>query len=484
MARRERPMNLRQVAQLAVARMGMPIPMAKLVTIQAIGQALAKVETSQAFAQALADWASTRELESECLEALCPLLVASPSQEVVALIRKAINRPSLASDALLSIATGAPSLLSSWSGCHSGPAPRFEDVHDELTSLRAGIFIPPIFNNQFQKLQAHTGYPFLTQWAFEYRQLRSRFGRNGDGVLDYFRGSDRQTGGQFIARKGHLARSAFLRTLAFAVDHWEMPMEMASSVAEMAYPAEPIFLRFPPHPAPAWAAGIHSREAAEAHDAPALAKTLIEAIEAETHGRLMHCSLAVVDEPKIRVDFEVISISQAAPNLDANDVFRFYQYLVGEMSPARDELRAFMLSDMDFNGDFGIGFSPLMLPLVSHHVGYLQADLLGRVPYVPIASKGIPNLELVPTGNQAVFRSNGRDVGSWAWWCWNWQPTHPRDQPPLIASSVTLAPDAAIALVNRLGDKIEQVWRITMWTRDSDYGEWTESETVGRCKVI
>lgn len=473
-------MNLRQVADLAVARMGMPVPMAKLVTMQAIGEALARAETSLAFAQSLADWASTRELESECLEALCPLLVASPSQEVVALIRKAINRPSLASDALLSIATGSPSLLASWSGCHSGPAQRFDDVRDELTELRAGTFIPPIFTNQLQKLQTHTGHPFLKQWAFEYRKLRSHFGRNGDGFVDYFRGSDRQTGGQFVARKGHLARSAFLRTLAFAADHWEMPMELASSVAEVAYPAEAIFLRFPPNPAPAWAAGVHSREAAEAQDAPTLAKTLIEAIEAETHGRLMHCSLAVVDEPKVRVDFEVFSIAQAVPDLDTKDVFRFYEYLVGKVCPARDALRAFLLSDMDFNGDLGIGFAPLMLPLVSHRVGYLQADLLGRVPYVPVSSPGLPNLELVPTADQAVFRSNGRDVGSWAWWCWNWQPTHPRDQPPLVASSVTLTPDSALALVNHLGDKIEQVWRITKWTRDRDYGEWTESEIVGR----
>jgi hypothetical protein len=101
-------MNLRQAADLAVARMGMPIPMAKLVATQAVSQALASEETAQAFAESLADWASSRELESQCLEALCPLLVAAPTQEVVALIRKAIGRPSIASDALLSKAAGSP----------------------------------------------------------------------------------------------------------------------------------------------------------------------------------------------------------------------------------------------------------------------------------------------------------------------------------------------------------------------------------------
>ena len=476
-------MNLRQIADLAVARMGMPIPMAKLVTMQAIAQELANVETRQVFAEALADWASTRELESQCLEALCPLLVASPTQEVVALIRKAVSRPSIASDSLLSIATGSPSLIASWTGSHSGPAPRHDDLREELTRLRAGTFVPPIFGNQFERLQARTGLPFLSQWGFEYRQLLSRFGRNGDGYIDYFRGSDRETSGHFVARQGHLARSAFLRTLAFAVDHWDMPMEAATSYAEVTYPAEAIFLRFPPQPAPAWASKVQSRDAAEAQNAPAVAKTLIEAIEVEVSGRLIHCSFAVVDEPKVRVDFEAFAVSQVREDLDADVVFRFYQYLLGEVSPDRDALRAFVSPDLGFSGDMGLGFAPLVLPLLGHRIGYLQADLLGRVPYVPVSSPGLPNLELVPADDRATFRSDGRDVGSWAWWCWHWQPTHVREQPPSIACCATLTHDASQALVNHLGGGIEHVWRITKWTRDSDYGKWTESKTTGCCKA-
>lgn len=476
-------MNLRQVADLAVARLGMPIPMAKLVTMHAIAQELANVERQQVFAESLAEWASTRELESQCLEALCPLLVASPTQDVVALIRKAVSRPSVASDALLSIATSSPRLIASWTGCHSGPAPRYDDLREELAQLRAGTFVPPIFGNLFERLQTRTGLPFLSQWAFEYRQLLSKFGRKGDGYIDHFRGSDRETGGQFVARQGHLARSAFLRTLAFAVDHWDMPMEAASTHSEVAYPAEAIFLRFPPQPAPTWASKVQSRDAAEAQDATVFAKTLIEAIETEVCGRLIHCSLSVVDEPKVRVDLEVFSVGQAREDLDADDVFRFHQHLLGQVSPDRDALRAFVSPDLGFNGDMGLGFAPLLLPLLGHRIGYLQADLLGRVPYVPASSPGLPNLELVPTDGHAMFRSNGRDVGSWAWWCRHWQPTHPREQPPSISCCASLAHESAQALVNHLGGGMEHVWRITTWTRDRDYGKWTERKATGQCKA-
>lgn len=47
-------MNLRQIADLAVARLGLPIPMAKLATIYAIAQALDSDDTAMAFAEALA----------------------------------------------------------------------------------------------------------------------------------------------------------------------------------------------------------------------------------------------------------------------------------------------------------------------------------------------------------------------------------------------------------------------------------------------
>lgn len=473
-------MKLRQVADLAVARLGLPIPMAKFATIQAVARALDSDNTALTFAEALADWAVTRDLESECLEALCPLLVAAPRREAIALIRGAIGRPSIASDGLLSLVTGSPTLVAAWIGCHSGPATQFSMLDEEESQLRAGTFIPPFFTHQLERLESQARRPFIRQWAFEYSVLTRRYGLNGDGHLDYFLGSDRKNGGQFVARQSHLARSAFLRTLACAVEHWGMPVAVASRFAETAYPAEPIFLRIPPQNAPEWARIVQRRAATEAADAPTFAKTLIETIEAELNGRLMHCSLAVVDEPRCHVEFEVFAMAGASNGLDAMQVLRFYDHLLGKITPKRDSLRAFMSSDLDSEVREALGFLPLLLPLVGYGVGYLQADLVGRVPYVPTASIGLPNLELVPMPDGAVFRSDGCNVGSWAWWHWNWKPTHPRHQPSPTACCASLAHSAARQLIEHFGGGMEQVWRISTWTRESDYGEWTETKRTGR----
>lgn len=473
-------MNLRQVANLAVTRLGLPIPMAKLATMQAIARALDSDDTALAFAEALADWISTRELESQCLEAICPFLVVAPRPEAIALIRKNIGRPSIASDGLLSLVTGSPSLVASWTGCHSGPATRFSMLDEEEVQLRSGTFIPPFFTHQLERLESQTGRPFIRQWAFEYKVLGDRYGWSGDGHLDYFLSSDRENVGQFVAHRSHLARSAFLRTLACAVEHWGMPAALASRFAEATFPAEPIFLRIPPQNIPEWAQMVQCRAATEAEDAPAFAKTLIEKIEVELNGRLMHCSLAVVDEPRCHVEFEVYAIAEARDDLDAVQVIRFYEYLLGKITPDRDSLRAFVSPDLGREGLEALGFTPLLLPLIGYGVGYLQSDLVGRVPYVPTSSKGLPNVELVPMPDGAVFRSSGRDIGSWSWWRWNWKPSHPRHQPSPTACCASLAKDATQQLIEHLGGDVEHVWRITTWTRETDYGNWTGTKKTGR----
>lgn len=473
-------MNLRQVADLAVARLSLPIPMGKLATIHAVAQAIDCDDTAVAFAEALAAWVATRELESQCLEAICSLLAVAPRPEVIALVRRAIGRPSIASDALLALVTGSPAVVPTWTGCHSGPATSFSVLDEEDAELRAGTFIPQMFTNQFEEFESQSGFPFMRQWAYEYKVLTDRYGRNGDGYLDYFRGSDRERVGQFVAHRSHLARSAFLRTLAFAVEHWDMPTLIASGCAETAYPIEPIFMRFPPQSAPEWAGIIQSNAAADVADVPTFARTLIENLEAKLDGKLLHCSLSVVKEPRCQVEFEAFAIAGAIDSLDAEKVVNFHRYLLGKVTAEREAFEGFVCPDLGVGLSENLGFIPLLVPLIGYGVGYLQSDLVGRVPYVPVSSASLPYLKLVPVCNGAVFRASGRDVGSWNWWLWNWKPTHLRDQPAPIACCASLSHDAVEQLVRDFDGGVEHIWCTTTWTRESDYGEWTEVKSHGR----
>lgn len=124
-----------------MSRLGLPVPMAKLTAIHAIARALDDDATAAPFVDALVEWVSSRDLESECLEAICPLVVATRGRDIADRVRHSIARPSVASDLLLSVSTGNPILVSAWSGCHSHPVPKLLAVHEEERELRSGTFI-------------------------------------------------------------------------------------------------------------------------------------------------------------------------------------------------------------------------------------------------------------------------------------------------------------------------------------------------------
>lgn len=472
-------MTPRQVADVAVARLALPVPMAKLVTIQAIGAALEHKATANSFADALAEWIGTCELESQCLEALCPLLVATPNPAVIARIRRAVARPSLASDLLLSLATGHPGVVPSWTGCHSGSAPHLLTLTQEEQALRADTLIPPVFIHQLEALENRSCRPFLRQWAFEFSVLSNRYNGVRDGHLGYFLASEPSNVGHFVAGKGHLARSAYLRVLAFAVEYWDMPEEVALQYAATACPAEPIFLRLAPQPPPPWAYFVHSRTAADTADAQALAHLVIQRTEKELQRRIMHFSLAVVDGPLCHAELEVFAVVRTHDDFNAQQAIDFHDHMLGNATLARDGLRAFVSPDMGSEGTESLRFVPVVLPLLGGSVGYLQTDFLGRVPYVPVSTKNVPTLELVPVAGRAVLRSEEREVGTWSWWLWNWKPSHPQGWSAPIACCASLQADAARKIADDLGGCIEQVWRVTVWYRGQPYGEWHLTKHVG-----
>ncbi|HGW5377059.1 TPA: hypothetical protein ACNIJL_006124 [Pseudomonas aeruginosa] len=476
-------MTPKQVADLGVARLALPVPMAKLAAIQAIARALDNAATAENFADALVKWIGTRELESQCLEAICPLLLSTTTPSLIARIRSAISRPSLASDLLLSMATGNPVIVPSWSGCHSGPAPALLDLEQEENELSEGRIIPRVFAGNLEDLEDRSGHLFLRQWAFEYSVLKGRAKGKKDGYLEYFLGSERKNVCPLLPHSGHLARSAYLRTLACAVDHWGMPTDMAVEFAACACPAEPIFLKLAPQAPPDWAQQVHAHTSAKPFDPQMLATTVIQQIEGSQQRCIMHCSLVVVDEARFHAELEVFAVVPTKPDMDAQTCLGFYSHLLGTATPSRDGLRAFVSPKVSNKGTAPLGFVPLVLPLIGSSLGYLQFDLLGRVPYMPVSTKNVPRLELIAEPSSTILRDGNRAVGKWNWWLWNWKPSHPANWPPPIACCTNLDLEVAQQLAKDLGGQLEHVWKLTTWQRDQDYGEWHAMEHFGRRQV-
>jgi len=408
---------------------------------------------------------------------LSVLLIARAQPEFLNRARGAIGCPSIASDFLLSLASGVPPIVSAWSGCHSGKAPHHVDVRKSEELLARGTFIPPIFQHALERLEGMSGIPLSRQWAFEFDVLRDRVKNLADGHLSYFLGRERSNGGQFVAAQGHLARSAYLRTLACAVERWGMPQPLAVEYACKALPADPLFLKLLPGRAPRWAQDLHQSFDDESKQPESAVRDCLRAIEAEGQSRVLHLCATVSDTARRHVELTVFGLTSSVGVADTSLGLDVHRWMLGKFSPMRDGLRAFISPSWQAKND--LDFTPTVLPLVGSNVGYLQSDYIGCLPYIPFSTLSMPRMELVPAAGRVPLMSQDIQVGEFNSWYWNWQPSHPNGWASPIACCSMLTAEAAKTLESDLGASIHFVWEVATWTRDTDYGEWARSEQSG-----
>jgi hypothetical protein len=471
------------MADIGVARLGLPIPMAKLLTIHKIATALNHSISRDSTWAALLRWVKTRELESDVLEAIYPLLLCSPNVTMANQMRQAIQRPSILSDHLLALATGNPVLIHSWQKCHSGHAPTYEHMSALEAELASGRVVPQIFGTRFRAMERATGYRFMHHWAYEFSILNSRSANLDDGHLDYFTRHERENEGILFARRGHLARSAYLRTVAFAADQWSMPLEVAVDTAAYAFPVDPIFTPLSPGEPPAYALRLHgfSREAASS--ALSLAQSVVDMLSEDGASALMHFNGCVVHQHNFIADLEIFSLISSGTLPAAQDIMDMYEGMLGKVEFERDNLRAFLLPTLRTEdalpAEDEIELYPTVGPIIARHVGYLQSDLLQRLPYLPFAYSEDAEIEALPTAGGTTITNRGQAVGSMRYWLWKWNPTHPKNSPPGVASCTTLSNRGCRELLGERSDSLTHAWRLTVRSREKDYGNWEVREQLG-----
>src|SRR2546428_9930104 len=213
------------LARIGLSRLRLPIPTAKLLVVHHAAELLQSREGRDELWEALLNWISSLEFESEVAEALAIALLAKSAAVVSAhRLRHAIVKPSLLSDLLVNQISGNPALINTWINAHSGEVPPLFGGKKIIEELTAGHLVPPILSNRLKQLEESSGRPFVRQWAFEFQRLHDTYGEQGHGHWEYFSDSERRRNtGQFITRRGHVARSAYLRALALAVDTWRLP---------------------------------------------------------------------------------------------------------------------------------------------------------------------------------------------------------------------------------------------------------------------
>ena len=203
----------------------------------------------------LMEWIGQQGLESTAILGILvfcrladqyPLLLPEPAE-----LDRSIRKPSLLSFDLLRHIYGTAAIKPDWDTCHSDAAPPEFVAVDFFDKYRTN-FLPPAYSSNMEYLQSRTRLPMFRQWAFEWTQLITSEGfQPSERVFDF---GMRPHGPKMVVdfSVSEAYRSAYLRSLAWAVTRGKLSENDAHFLALDACPIDLGLWRIQPGHTPPW----------------------------------------------------------------------------------------------------------------------------------------------------------------------------------------------------------------------------------------
>lgn len=463
---------------MLLRRLKWPVPMARWRTAREIRGLLESTDTRASATISLLAYLASCEYESEVCEILNIFFLtpqnARPSHSVIA---SQIRRPSILADCLLERTFGAGCAVGGWPNTCSPPAPPGFEASTYFQEHKTA-HVPPIYFNHLTRLEANSGFPFVEQWAYEWKNIcesqSTRYTRYPYYFDDF---SEHRAGiqGQYWQRIREAYLSAYLKTLAFAVCQWGLPQRVAESYcAEMIYGVGGLF-EWDPCSRPSWLADFPERAFAEEEDLGEIARCLIAAAKIDGQ-RLVSLSAPVA--PSV--------ISHATLELSAHLVTPDYQLPVDEIPYDRVRILpsvAFELNgslsmrpieDVATSGGSGTELG-VCVELVPMPFGAWQGDVLSAGVKVP--APHIVGATRVRCTRAAIELVGPLDEVLAKTQTWNdhWSPSYPRGGNTRCGIA-TLLDEAALSTATlRLRRNLAWCVTLTTWKRETDFGDYVES---------
>jgi hypothetical protein len=204
---------------------------------------------------AVIEWLGQQNLESAAILGILVFCRLADRQQSKLpehnIINQKIKKPSLLSFELMRFLYSNHASKPEWMQCHSGePNSNFEPP--EFFVKFKDNFLPPIYGRRIQEVQERTLLPMFRQWAFEWAQLVSNLKCEPSAqVLDF---GGRPPGMRILVDfpLSEVYRSAYLRSLAWAVNKGKLSEEAAFYLACEACPIDLGLWRVQPRTKPPW----------------------------------------------------------------------------------------------------------------------------------------------------------------------------------------------------------------------------------------
>ncbi len=421
------------------------------------------------------DWLETRQFEMEVAAGLTVLMCAKAVDRPAAeSVKRSIKAPSILADLLFRFIYEQS--LGDWFKGHSGEVP-FGYRPDEYFEESKGKVVPLILWKRLEELEEDTGLPFRNQWAFEWRKLMDATGSSYSSYPYHFLNDVKGRegiGGQFSQVQCNVYRSAFLRTLACAVQRWKMPEDFAARLASLCLPLSRGLHTLRPISRPRWLADLPEKCCESNGSFGKFARRLIKE-KSGTKG-MRPVSLRAPISNAI-TEFGELSIEC----FYATDDFMPEQDLTDEGS----QLLFWPISDfLSFVGPLPeadpeeyrvIGRTgsciPVCLDIWPSSFGFWQNDYISLGFAFPAPYSFDRGLSVDIERGGIGFKSNRQRAGYWKTWNDNWHPVHAGGGHTRCGSVTEMTTTAIEATMKKFGMSLTWKATLRLWKRASEYGK-------------
>jgi hypothetical protein len=423
--------------------------------------------------QVFLDWLQSRQFETEILAGMAVLMCAKPADLPAAdSVKDNIKKPSILGDLLYQRIYGK--ILGGWQVNHSGPAPSDFEADDYFEEHK-GQVIPLILSSDFQRLQDKQGLPFQEQWAFEWQTLmgstNSPYSSFPYHFIDSAKGRE-GIAGQFSQSQCNVYRSAYLRTLAFAVDQWHMPRNLAVIVAARCLPLSKGINMLRPVARPAWLKDIPEQcckpGASLEHLARRLIKKSLGSSGMQPASLRVPISNAVAEFGELSIEGVYVT-KDFEPKPDfVDDHTRMLLWPITDLISFEGDLPEQDIEEYRIEGKTG-SCVPICLNVWPTDFGFWQNDYI-HLGFAFPAPYNFPSPVSVESAKGWVgFSAAGKRIGYWKTWHDNWSPIHAKDGHTRCGGLTELKSSLLDATVARLGMDTGWHVKLSLWQRPGEY---------------
>jgi hypothetical protein len=462
-----------QVMRVLIDRLNWPIRLVRWQAAKEFAALLSSPERALA-TRVLIDWLQSRQLEAEVLAGIAVLMCTTPgdlpSSEAV---KRSIKKPSILADLLFQRIYGER--LGGWLNQHSGPAPvgyQAEKYFEE----HKGQVIPLILSSDFQRLEDEHGLPFQSQWAFEWRKVmdatNSPYSSFPYHFMNKVKGRE-GVGGQFSQSQCSVYRSAFLRTLAIAVQQWDMPRDLAVVIAARCLPLSKGLHALRPAARPIWLKDVPEKCCKPGAPLERLSRRLLKANIGSSGMRPISLripiSSAVAEFGELSIESFYVTKDFKPKSNFAEDHTRMLFWPITDLISFQGPVPSENVEQYRIDGTTG-SCIPVCLNVWPSDFGFWQNDYV-HLGFAFPAPYNFPSaLRVEPAKGWVGFSSGGARVGYWKVWHDNWTPVHAKDGHTRCGGFTELKTAVLNSAAARLGMELAWHVKLSLWRRPTEYG--------------